>query len=89
MILCFRGLNNPINLFNLCFFIVGTRRALSAGGSFLEISTFAVFGQRTRCPYIDAISTLRQCFALKFTSCHFSALAPKILKQTILEPKAL
>ena len=52
MILCFRRLKNPINLFNLWFFIiVGTRRALSARGSFLEISTFAVFGQRTRCPY--------------------------------------
>ncbi len=59
MILCFRGLNNPINLFNLCFFIiVGTRRALSAGSRCLVVSRFDDFGQRTRCPYIDAIFTL-------------------------------
>ena len=52
MILCFRRLKNPINLFNLWFFIiVGTRRALSARGSRLVISVFSVFGQRTRCPY--------------------------------------
>ena len=35
---------------------VGTRRALSARGRRLVISRFAAFGQRTRCPYIEAIS---------------------------------
>ena len=33
---------------------VGTRRALSARGKHLKIGNFSIFGQRMRCPYIEA-----------------------------------